>query len=81
MKNMKKYKTYYKSWKKRLKYLWRIKSLNLMRLQVHAIDWEKRINLCLGCKYINGNNCSVCECSIYEKTKLITEICPKEKWK
>jgi len=78
---MSKYKTYIKSWVKRLKYLWRIKSINIGRLEVKPDEYKKRIGVCLACKYLNGNDCEICECNIYDKSQLITESCPKEKWK
>jgi len=83
MKN--KYITYGKSWIKRIKYLWKIKSLNLKRLEVSTIDYEKRVGCCLGCSDILANDCSICKCNIYDKCRYITEECArpttKKKWK
>jgi hypothetical protein len=77
---MKKIVNYYHSLVRRYKYLRSIKSFNVFLLLVKPQDYEKRVGVCFGCKYIEGNNCNVCGCNVYDKAKYITEVCPKGKW-
>jgi hypothetical protein len=41
---------------------------------------KKRLCICQDCGYMQGYQCSRCECFIRLKTMLKTEKCPEGKW-
>ena len=41
-----------------------------------------RLDTCLRCEHLDTlNECDICGCPIFEKAKMETEKCPKNKWK
>lgn len=41
---------------------------------------DKRLEICRGCEYMAGENCKLCGCFLFEKTKWSHESCPLNKW-
>lgn len=41
---------------------------------------QKRLSICEGCSYLDGMQCSLCECLVRAKVLLATEQCPKGNW-
>ena len=51
--------------------------------------YEKRLNICLKCKYLDEDFCMICGCYVYAKTKVDFDLdengksisgCPKKYW-
>ena len=43
---------------------------------------QNRLNICMSCEHINNisSTCDQCQCGVWEKTRLMGEECPLQKW-
>lgn len=45
-------------------------------------ETQNRLSICMSCEYIDTTIgiCVECECGVWEKTRLMGEECPLQKW-
>lgn len=81
MKLLKPIKNYSKSLIKRVLYIFKQKTINIV---VPPQIWRDRIRVCRNCEEIDESGdevkCGLCTCPIADKCRWASESCPKKKW-
>lgn len=42
---------------------------------------KERLDQCVPCEFRANERCTMCNCPIVEKTMMVSEFCPIDKWK
>jgi hypothetical protein len=65
--------------------LWALFRLAWARLRGYLMlvsedEWEGRLDECMRCPFLDGQQCGKCHCFVEAKTWVATESCPQGRW-